>query len=65
MDSNKTQPLKLSQSTKERVEAAKQYIEKKYQKLLYEEKEKREKWEQLIQKMTTLNYTQIEQQIIK
>ncbi|CAD8082349.1 unnamed protein product [Paramecium sonneborni] len=65
MDPSKTQMLKLSQSTKERVEAAKQYIEKKYQKLLYEQKEKREKWEQLIQKLTNLNYTQIEQQVIK
>ncbi|CAD8177645.1 unnamed protein product [Paramecium octaurelia] len=65
MDPSKTQMLKLSQSTKERVEAAKQYIEKKYQKLLYEQKEKREKWEQLIQKLTNLNYTPIEQQIIK
>ncbi|CAD8093247.1 unnamed protein product [Paramecium sonneborni] len=65
MDPSKTQTLKLSQSTKERVEAAKQYIEKKYQKLLYEQKEKREKWEQLIQKLTNLNYTQIEQQVIK
>jgi serine/threonine kinase 38 len=36
MDPSKTQMLKLSQATKERVEAAKQYIEKKYQKLLYE-----------------------------
>ncbi|CAD8100127.1 unnamed protein product [Paramecium sonneborni] len=65
MDPSKTQMLKLSQSTKERVEAAKQYIEKKYQKLLYEQKEKREKWEQLIQKLTNLNYTPIEQQVIK
>ncbi|CAD8107589.1 unnamed protein product [Paramecium primaurelia] len=65
MDPSKTQMLKLSQSTKERVEAAKQYIEKKYQKLLYEQKEKREKWEQLIQKLTNLNYTPVEQQVIK
>ncbi|CAD8094960.1 unnamed protein product [Paramecium sonneborni] len=65
MDPSKTQRLKVSQSTKERVEAAKQYIEKKYQKLLYEQKEKREKWEQLIQKLTNLNYTPIEQQVIK
>ncbi|CAD8088532.1 unnamed protein product [Paramecium primaurelia] len=65
MDPSKTQMLKLSQSTKERVEAAKQYIEKKYQKLLYEQKEKRDKWEQLIQKLTNLNYTQVEQQVIK
>jgi serine/threonine kinase 38 len=31
--------------TKERVEAAKSYIEKKYTKLLQEEREKREKWD--------------------
>ncbi|KAM3143747.1 hypothetical protein pb186bvf_004243 [Paramecium bursaria] len=65
MDPQKTTSLKLSQASKERVEAAKQYIEKKYSKLLQEEKDKREKWEQLIQKMTNLNYTQLEQQIIK
>jgi len=47
--------------TKERVEAAKSYIENKYTKLLSEEREKREKWDQLIEKMTSLNYTQIEQ----
>lgn len=58
---NPQQPPKLSQATKERVEAAKSYIEKKYAKLLTEEREKREKWDQLVQKMTNLNYTQIEQ----
>lgn len=47
------------------MEAAKSYIEDKYSRLLQEEKEKREKWEQLVSKMTSLNYTSIEQQIIK
>jgi serine/threonine kinase 38 len=58
---DRPQPPKLSQATKERVDAAKSYIEKKYAKLLQEEREKREKWDQLLAKMTNLNYTQIEQ----
>lgn len=47
------------------MEAAKQYIERKYQRLLWEEREKRDKWEQLVQKMQSLNYSASEQQVIK
>lgn len=65
----------VTQAAKERAENAKAYIERKYQKLKDEEKEKKEgrcalsitylAWEMLVKKMEKLNLSEAEQELIK
>lgn len=55
----------ISSSAREKAEAAKAFIEKKYSKLKQVESEKREGWDQLSQKMNELSLSTTEQQIIK
>ncbi|CAK93485.1 unnamed protein product (macronuclear) [Paramecium tetraurelia] len=57
--------VKLSNQTKDRVAACKSYIERKYQLSLQQEMEKKMIWQQLQQNMQNLNFTPIEQELIK
>jgi serine/threonine kinase 38 len=57
--------VQISQSTKEKADAAKAYIERKYSKLKQEEEEKRENWELLQKKMDSVGLTVTEQELIK
>ena len=55
----------MTQAAKDRAENAKAYIEKKYQKLKDEEKERKEGWDMLVNKMEKLNLSEAEQELIK
>ncbi|EGR34875.1 hypothetical protein IMG5_001040 [Ichthyophthirius multifiliis] len=57
--------FQISNGTKERVEAAKSFIEQKYSKYIQKEKDKKENWNLLIQKMQILNFTEDEKEAIK
>ena len=57
--------IAISKETKEKAEIAKMYIQEKYQKLLEEERKKKEQWDRLVNKMTNMNLTSNEQQMIK
>ena len=50
---------------KEWAEIAKNYIENKYSKKRCEENERRDAWEMLEQKMSTLSLTEKEKELIK
>lgn len=52
--SDKPKEIVISNITKEKVEAAKSFIEQRYSKLLMQEQEKKEYWEQLNRKMQML-----------
>ncbi len=54
MSSDKSKEIVISTATKEKVEAAKSFIEQRYSKLLQQEHEKKEYWEQLNRKMQML-----------
>lgn len=47
------------------MEAAKLFIERRYTKLIQQEREKKENWELLVQKMHTLNIPEHEQEKLK
>ena len=55
----------ISASTRERAEAAKAYIQGKYFKLKRQDSEKRECWDELNNKMSIMNLSEPEKQIIK
>ena len=57
--------ITISKETKEKAEIAKMYIQEKYQKLLEDERKKKEQWDKLVNKMKDMNLTQPEQQMIK
>eukprot|EP01017_Pseudomicrothorax_dubius_P034941 TRINITY_DN4844_c0_g1_i1.p1 TRINITY_DN4844_c0_g1~~TRINITY_DN4844_c0_g1_i1.p1 ORF type:complete len:700 (+),score=195.55 TRINITY_DN4844_c0_g1_i1:112-2211(+) len=57
--------MKISTGTKEKIEAAKAYIEKKYSKKKEEEKVKREFWDELQKKMEDMDLNPSEQEMIK
>jgi serine/threonine kinase 38 len=57
--------LNISAKTKEKAEIAKNYIESKYAKKKNEEKERREGWDLLMQRMDILNLTPHEKELIK
>jgi len=63
--SEKVKDLPLSKATKEKVEAAKNFIEQRYSKMIQLEQQKKEYWEQLNNKMSSLGMTQLEQQELK
>lgn len=63
--SDKPKEIVISNITKERVEAAKSFIEQRYSKLLVQEQEKKEYWEQLNRKMQMLGISSKEQEEIK
>lgn len=55
MDKKEQPPLQISQQTREKVESAKLFIERRYTKLIQQEREKKLEWEQLYKKMQSLN----------
>lgn len=61
----KPKEMVVSKSTKEKVEAAKNFIEQRYSKMIQQEQQKKEYWEQLNQKMQALGMSQNEQKEIK
>lgn len=62
---DKPKEMVVSKSTKEKVEAAKNFIEQRYSKMIQQEQQKKEYWEQLNQKMQALGMSQNEQKEIK
>lgn len=56
---------KISAATMEKANVAKNYIEKKYSKMKEDEEERKIEWQELNQKMTDLQLTATEQNIIK
>ena len=50
---------------KERAEAAKAFIESRYSKLKNDEKERKEAWDMLEEKMRKLNLSEMERDLIK
>ena len=63
--SDKYKDITVSKTTKEKVEAAKNFIEQRYSKMIHLEQQKREYWEQLNHKMSTIGMTSLEQQQLK
>ncbi|CAK87007.1 unnamed protein product (macronuclear) [Paramecium tetraurelia] len=57
--------IKVSNKTKDRVNACKAYIERKYKMFITQEKEKISDWQQLELILKSLNFTPIEQELIK
>ena len=57
--------LSISASTRERAEAAKAYIQGKYLKLKRQDSAKKEGWEELNHRMTSMNLSEVEKQLIK
>jgi serine/threonine kinase 38 len=57
--SEKLKDLPLSKATKEKVEAAKNFIEQRYSKMIQLEQQKKEYWEQLNIKMSSLGMSQL------
>eukprot|EP01017_Pseudomicrothorax_dubius_P032793 TRINITY_DN4330_c0_g1_i3.p1 TRINITY_DN4330_c0_g1~~TRINITY_DN4330_c0_g1_i3.p1 ORF type:complete len:356 (+),score=115.81 TRINITY_DN4330_c0_g1_i3:49-1068(+) len=57
--------LKLSAAAREKTEAAKQYIEKKYSKRKEDERQTREVWDELRNKMEELSLTPSEMELVK
>lgn len=55
----------ISKATREKVEAAKNFIEQRYSKMIYQEQQKREYWELLNQKMQSLGMPTSEQEELK
>ena len=55
--------IQVSKETKEKAEIAKMYIQEKYQKLLEDEKKKKEYWDKLVSKMKDMNLSANEQQM--
>ncbi|EAR86370.3 Serine/Threonine kinase domain protein (macronuclear) [Tetrahymena thermophila SB210] len=61
----KKKEFQISAATKDRVEAAKSYIERKYAKALQSDREFRENWELLQKKMACLNMDSVDKKIIE
>jgi serine/threonine kinase 38 len=55
----------VSKATREKVEAAKNFIELRYSKMIQQEQQKKEYWEQLNQKMQALGLSANEQRDLK
>lgn len=62
---DKYKDMAVSKATREKVEAAKNFIEQRYAKMIHLEQQKRDYWEQLNQKMQALGMTPLEQQEVK
>lgn len=62
---DKYKDMAVSKATREKVEAAKNFIEQRYAKMIHLEQQKRDYWEQLNQKMQALGMTTLEQQEVK
>lgn len=65
MSSDKNREIVISNATKQKVEAAKSFIEQRYSKLLQQQHEKKEYWEQLNRKMQMLGISVNQQEEIK
>ena len=63
--SDKYKDLTVSKTTKEKVQAAKNFIEQRYSKMIQQEQQKRQYWEQLNQKMQALGMNSSQQQELK
>ena len=57
--------ITISKETKEKAEIAKMYIQEKYQKLLEDERKKKDYWDKLVYQMKEKNLSYIEQSNIK
>jgi len=57
--------VQISQTAKEKAEAAKEFIEKRYSRLKQEEEERRENWDALNKKMENLELSTTEKELIK
>ncbi len=55
----------ISQTTKEKADSIKLYIENKYSKMLQEEKAKKDAWERLKMEMNGVGLSPAEQEMIK
>lgn len=60
-----TPKVQIDPKTKEKAASAKAYIENKYAKAKYEERERREAWEKLNQQMKNMRLSEQEKELIK
>ena len=60
-----TGPSQITKGTKERAENAKAFIESRYSKLKNDEKERKEAWDMLENKMMRLNLSETERELTK
>lgn len=65
MDKKEPQQLQISPQTREKVESAKLFIERRYAKLIQQERQKKLEWEQLYKKMQSLNMSEDEQEMVR
>lgn len=61
----RTREIVISNATKEKVEGAKSFIEQRYSKLITQEQQKKEYWDQLNRKMQMLGMPANEQEQVK
>ena len=57
--------VQASSQTREKAESAKAYIENKYAKSKYEEKERKDAWDKLKHQMNQMNLSDQEKELIK
>ena len=57
--------IQASNSTREKAESAKAYIENKYAKAKYEERERKEAWDKLTHQMNQMKLSDQEKELIK
>jgi serine/threonine kinase 38 len=57
--------IQASSQTREKAESAKAYIENKYAKAKYEEKERKDAWDKLKHQMNQMNLSEQEKELIK
>ena len=57
--------MAVSKATREKVEAAKNFIEQRYSRMIQQEQQKREYWLHLNQKMQALGMSELEQERMK
>jgi serine/threonine kinase 38 len=62
---DKGKELVVSKATREKVEAAKNFIEQRYSRMIHQEQQKREYWELLNLKMQALGMPATEQDELK
>ena len=62
---DRSREIVISNSTKEKVEAAKSFIEQRYSKLITQEQQKKQYWDQLNRKMEMLGMPASEQEQLK
>lgn len=60
-----TPKVQIDSKTKEKAASAKAYIENKYAKAKYEERERKEAWDKLNQQMKNMKLSEQEKELIK